>query len=347
MSLPFPDDRPRVISISTSTFAKGVLIALGLWFLWFVRDIVAIVFVAVLLAALIDPFADFFARHRLPRSVAVLLVYLLLAGLLAAVIFLLVPIVTVELAQLVTAIPNSPLLDYFGQFQAFTTEYGLEENVRAALQSLQAGITNSFTSIFSTIGGVLAAVAAALVMLVLTFYMVVEEEAAKRVFKHLAPEEYQPFLSRLLSRMQKKVGSWLRGQMLLGLVVGMVAYLGLLLLDVRYALILALIAGLFEMLPYIGPVLSVMPAVLVAFGQSPGKALAVVALYVVIQQLENSVLTPKIMQKTTGLNPVVSIVVLLIGVKVGGFIGALLAIPVATMISVVLSELLNREPLEA
>ncbi len=343
MSLPF-QDRPHVISISTGTFVKAVLIAAGLAFAWFIRDILAVLFAAVLLAALIDPLAGVFARRRVPRALAVLLVYLVLIGVAAGAVLVLVPIVGSELSQLVGAIPTSPFWDVFGKFQAVTAEYGLQENVAAALRSLQSGVTSSFTSVFSTITGVFGALAAGLPVLVLAFYMVVEDESARRFFKNLAPEEYQPYLSRLFSKMQGKVGAWLRGQLTLGTVIGVTVYLGLLILDVRYALVLALLAALLELVPYVGPILSVIPAVLIAFGQSPVKALSVLVLYVVIQQLENNILVPKIMQKATGLNPIASIVALLVGVKVGGFVGALLSIPVATMAAVVLEDLFTKEP---
>ncbi len=343
MSLPF-QDRPHVIAVSTGTFIKAVLIAAGLAFAWFIRDILAVLFVAVLLAALIDPLADAFAKRRIPRSLAVLLVYLGLGGLFAFAFLLLAPVVAKELGQLLSAIPASPLLAFFDKFQAAVGQYGLQENLASALQALQSGVTSSFTSVFSTITGVFGAVAAVLIVLVLAFYMVVEEESARRFFKNLAPEEYQPYLSRLFEKMQHKVGSWLRGQMALGTVIGVLVYVGLLALDVRYALVLALLAALMEFIPYVGPILSVVPAVLIAFGDSPLKALSVLVLYVVIQQLENNLLVPKIMQKATGLNPIASIVALLIGVKLAGFVGALLSIPVATMVSVVLEDLFTKEP---
>lgn len=343
MPLPF-SDRPHVISISTGTFVKAVLIMAGLTFAWFVRDILAVLFVAVLLAALIDPLADAFQRRRVPRSLAVFLVYIGMAGLFAGAFLVLVPVVASELGQLVSAIPSSPLLSFFDTFQAAVGAYGLQENLASALQALQSGVTSSFTSVFSTITGVFGAAAAALIVMVLAFYMVVEEESARRFFKNLAPEEYQPYLSRLFGKMQDKVGSWLRGQLALGTVIGVVVYIGLLVLDVRYALVLALLAALFELIPYVGPILSVIPAVLIAFGDSPLKAFSVLILYIVIQQLENNILVPKIMQKATGLNPVASIVALLIGVKVGGFVGALLSIPVATMAAVVLEDLFTKEP---
>lgn len=334
-------DKNHVITISTGTFVKAILFGLGLWFLWYVREVVAVIFMAVLLAALIDPLADALARRRVPRTVTVIVVYILLAALLSFVVIQIVPVIFDQLSQFVANISTSPILGYLGRFRAATAEYGLEDNLRSALQSIQTGITSSFTSVFSTITGVIGAIATIFVVFVLTFYMVVEEEAVRRYFKNLAPEEYQLYLSGAFSKMQKKVGSWLRGQLALGLIIGIAVYIGLSLLGVHYALLLAVIAGLLEFVPYLGPILSLSPALIIAFGQSPLKALSVVVLYLVIQQLENNILVPKVMQKATGLNPVISIVALLIGAKVGGFLGAVLSIPLATMSSVLLEDLFH------
>ena len=176
-------------------------------------------------------------------------------------------------------------------------------------------------------------------VLVLTFYMVVEEDNARRFVKSLAPVEYQPFLAQLFTKMQKKIGAWLRGQIVLAVVIGIASYIGLTILGVPYALVLALIAGLFEVVAYVGPIFATIPAAIIGFSVSPLMGVLVIILYLVIQQLEGNVLVPKIMQRVTGLNPIISIVALLIGVKLGGIMGAIFAIPIATMVSVILEEL--------
>jgi predicted PurR-regulated permease PerM len=204
---------------------------------------------------------------------------------------------------------------------------------------MRQSVANSFSSVFTTIWGVIGGLAALLVVLVLAFYIVVEDDRARKYFKNLAPVEYQPYISQLIGKMQTKMGAWLRAQIILGLIVGVAVYIGLSLLGVKYALLLALMAGLFELIPYAGPVLSLIPAVLISFVQSPIKGLFVIILYLVVQQLENNILVPKIMQKVVGLNPVVSIVAMLIGWKLGGVLGAILAIPVATMAAVLLEDL--------
>ena len=178
-----------------------------------------------------------------------------------------------------------------------------------------------------------------MVILVLTFYIVIEDDKVRKSFRHLAPAQYQPYLSHLIKKIQKKMGDWLRAQLILSFLVGLLVYIGLSLLGVKYALLLALLAALFEVVPYVGPVAAVIPALIVGFGVSPVLGFSVLVVYIVVQQLENHILVPKIMQKVTGLSPIFSIVALLVGIKVAGLLGAILSIPLATMAAVMLEDL--------
>ena len=161
----------------------------------------------------------------------------------------------------------------------------------------------------------------------------------RRLLHAALPSHIQPYLFGLFDRIQKKFGLWLRGEIILMVIVGLFSYVGLLILGVDYALILGIIAGLAELVPYAGPVISAIPAVLIAATQSPLKALFVLVLYFAIQQLENNVIVPKVMQHAVGMNPLVSILSLLIGFQLAGVMGALLAIPVTTALSVVVGDL--------
>lgn len=328
----------QTISISTGTFLKAVLIVLGLWFLWFIREIVAMFVVAIMLASIIDPFADWFAKKRIPRGLAVLIVYTVLLALASVIVLALVPIVIEQSGQLIENLSASSasLIDSFVQFQQ---RHQFLESLTSGLESFQQNLNASANSVFSTVKGFFGGLAALLIVLVLAFYMVVEENSMRRYFMTLAPAEYQPYLVQLLKKMQIKIGAWLRGQIILGLVIGLAVYIGLKLLGVPYALLLAIIAGLFEIIPYVGPIVSLIPAAIIGFAQSPVLGAAVVVLYLIIQQAENNVLVPKIMQKVTGLSPILSIAALLVGVKVGGVVGAILAVPLATMIAVVVEDM--------
>lgn len=334
---------PQLITISTSTFLKIIGITAVILLLWVLREIVAIVFLAILLAALIDPFADWFAKRHIPRGLSVIIVYAVLAMIVTLVSLLLVPAFATQGKALIDSFPGvySQAVETVGELQVLSAQYGLEQYVEEATTSFKEWLDNQAGSLFSTAQGVVKGVAGTFIVLVLTFYLVVEEDSAKRFFKHLAPARYRPFLSQLAHKLQLKIGAWLRGQLLLGLIVGTLVYIGLSILGVEYALLLAIIAGLFEIIPYVGPVASLIPAVIIGFGQSLITGLFVLVIYFLVQQIENNVLVPKIMQKVTGLNPIVSILALLIGIKLGGLIGAIIAIPVATMGAVLIQELVG------
>lgn len=328
------------ISISTSTFIKAVLIVLGLWFLWYIRDVVAILIVSLLLTALIDPFAQWFADRRIPRGIAVLIVYTILLSVSSVLLILITPIVIEQSVQLGSGLSEvyNDVSDSFGQLQQFSQRHGFSENVAASIQSLQESFTSSFGSIFTTVKGIVGGIAGLFIVLVLTFYMVVEEQAVRKYFQGLLPPEYRPYAIQISKKIKKKMGAWLRGQLVLGLIVGTAVYIGLKILGINNALLLALMAGFFEVVPYVGPVISLIPAAIIAFAQSPILGVAVVLLYLVIQRVENDVLVPKIMQKATGLNPIISIIALLIGIKIAGLVGAILSIPLATMVVVILED---------
>ena len=154
----------------------------------------------------------------------------------------------------------------------------------------------------------------------------------------MTPERWQPFLIGVVPRIERKMGAWLRGLLALGVIMGVFVFVGLSVLRVEYALLLALLAAVLEVVPYAGPIASTVVAVALTLLQSPAKAIAVLILYVILQQIENHLLVPKIMQRAVGINPVVSLIAMLIGAKIGGIPGVLLSIPIATGIIVFFEE---------
>ncbi|MEK7529975.1 MAG: AI-2E family transporter [Patescibacteria group bacterium] len=338
-----PPHAPQKITISTRTIVTTLAILIGLGVLWFIRDILAIFFVALLLAALIDPFAHWFEHHKVPRGVGVIIVYILLLAIVTGAVILIVPPFVEQLGELVRNLGGTigSAKDAAVQVQSFFEHYGLSENVENSVAGLQRGVADAISGIFSTIAGVFGGIATFILVLVLAFYMVVEEGQAKRIFRHVTPKKYRAYISSLMGRMQDKLGAWLRGQIILMVVVAALTYIGLLILGVKYALVLAIFAGVAEIVPYAGPIIAAIPAIGIGLTMSPLKAMLVAIIYFGIQQIENAVLTPKIMQKSVGLNPVVSLFALLVGFKLAGLVGALLAIPVATVISVFIKDILG------
>ena len=333
------------INISTSTIIKIILIFLLLYFLYLIKDILAILFVSLILASAVDPWVDWMRNKKIPRSIAILFIYLVVLSVIGSVIYLIIPPIAKEIGEISVNFPQylEKIISAFSALKEYSSQHGVLNNIQDSLGSVSSNLQKAAGGVFSTISNIFGGIFSFFLILVITFYMVVEEGAIKKLVWSIAPEKHQPYIMQLINRMQKKIGLWLRGQLILSLVIFILTYTGLLILGVEYALVLALIAGLTEFVPYLGPILGAIPAVFLAFAQSPTLAVFVIVLFFVIQQVENNILVPKIMQKTVGLNPIVSISVLMIGFKIAGVVGAILAIPVATAISVFIKDLFENK----
>lgn len=311
------------IDIPSLTILKIILILLALGFLYLVRDILLLLAVAIVIAAAINPIVDWLKKHGLPRLLGVIIVYLLILGILGFIITLVFPSLAFQIKQLGINLPiyleKIGLEDWWPRLNL----EGIGEQIGQAASSVLATTINIFGGLFS-----------AIVILIISIYLVAQEEGIRKFITSITPRKHQAYVLDLVARIQKKMGRWLRGQLVLALIVGLLTFIGLSILQMPYALVLALIAGVLELLPYIGPILSAIPAIIIGFLQSPLSGLLVFILYVLIQQLENHLIVPQVMKRVLGLNPVVTIIAVLMGFKLAGILGAILAIPVAAAIAV-------------
>jgi len=325
------------INISYSSIIRVVIVLLALLLVYLIREIVALLFVAIILAAAFDPWVDWMQKYKIPRGVSILFIYIIILSVLSLLVVLLIPAISDQVGQMAKNLPQ-----YYERLAVGISQItdGAEQpTLPEALQGMSANLAETTKSVFSTITGIFGGLISFIAILVIVFYISVEEAALKKFLHFLTPTKYKDYIVNLINRMQKKMGLWLRGQLTLMLIVGIMTYIGLTILGVKYALLLALIAGLLEIVPFVGPILSAVPAILVGFSDSFLKVVLIIALYFVIQQLENNIVVPKVMQKAVGLNPIIVIVAILIGAKLGGVIGALMAVPVAAAIGVFLSDI--------
>ncbi|MBI5467479.1 MAG: AI-2E family transporter [Candidatus Kerfeldbacteria bacterium] len=327
------------VTISTNTILKILVIGLAVVFLYQVREVLAIVFVSLVLAAAIDPSITRLEHRGIPRAVGIAVMYIALLALLSLIVILLVPLVADQLSQFTKAFPQL----YAKGFSLFQGNEAVVQGLQNGLDSLNAAAGQITKGFFTGVVGFFGGVFTVISILVLTFYLTMEEQGMKRVAIDLAPVKYRPYLTQLFRRIEERLGMWLRGQLTLGLIIAIMTYIGLTLLHVKYALILALIAGVTELLPIIGPIIGAIPAVIVGLSQQPILGLWVTVLYLGIQQLENHLIVPRVMAKATGLNPVIVIVALLVAAKIAGLIGVILAIPVVIMITTFLEDFLEEK----
>ncbi|PIQ67837.1 hypothetical protein COY25_02245 [Candidatus Uhrbacteria bacterium CG_4_10_14_0_2_um_filter_41_7] len=331
------------VKISTSTIFQVFAIIAGGLLIFFLRDLLAIFLASLMLAALIEPAAAWFKKRGISKGIGIGLVYLGILIVLTGGLLLIVPRTlaqTQEIAERYAPAINKlketePIIggiidgNLFEQNLTEVVSHIQESGISSAVPVLATYVTETFQVILTI-----------LLVLVLAYYMVMEEDFFKAGFvKWLASTKYNKFSKTIGPRMRDRLGTWLRAELLVMVIIFALTFIVLSVLQVPFALVLALIAGLLEIVPYIGPILSVIPAVIIALSISPLQAVFVALFYFLIQQLEADVLSPKIMQKVTGLNPVIGIFAILIGLKVAGFFGGLLAIPTVIAISVLIDEL--------
>ncbi|MFA6017647.1 MAG: AI-2E family transporter [Patescibacteria group bacterium] len=335
------------IAISSGTIFRVLIIAAVVTFLYVIRDIVAMTLVALFLAALIDPFAEMVARWRIPRAIAVLVVYVFGLFFFSCVAFLVIPPFIEEISELFSLLSpffvNATGLWQMDSWVAGSWSTNLVDIVSTVRNS---GLPEALPKVAALGTTAIDIVFRIVVVLILAFYFVVEKNAMVKGIRVVTPPEYQPFVLRLALKTREQMGVWLRGELALMGSIFILIYGALSLIGIPYALVLALCAALLEVIPFVGPTISAIPAIILALTVSPLHALITAGAYLVIQQVEGNILVPKIMQKVAGVNPVVSVVAVLIGARVGGIVGAILSIPVAMVIAVFLHEIFYRESLE-
>ncbi len=289
---------------------------LSLWFLYQIRNILVMLFISFILMSAIYPLVAKAQNLKIPRSLTVFSVYLLIIIFFFGVIASLTPIIVDQTTGLIDHLPY--ILNFLEQ------HYHLKIDLPFLTQNLRSLPTNLFklvTGVFSNTFNIFA-------IFFLTYYLILERE---KLHQHLliffGHNQTEKKAEKFIRDLEQKIGHWASGQFLLMLIIGSATYFGLLLLRMPYALPLALLAGLLEAVPNIGPTISAFVSVLVGLTVSPLTALGALVLGVVIQQLENNLIVPQVMHFAVGLSPIVTLVVLLIGLELGGVIGAVLAIP--------------------
>ena len=336
-------DKPR-IDISTRVIVKTIAIILGLWFLYLVRDIVALFFLSVILTATLDPAIDWMAKRRISRSLGVIIIYVALFSLIGVLVSFLIPPLVSQFSSFSQNLPayNETFAKTFVGIEQYALSYGIQFNGNEFFQNITGNFFQSSGQLFSTTIGVFSFFISILVVLALTFYMSVKEDGMNKFLVSITPQIHQEYVVSVADRIKSKIGKWMLGQIILMLIIFVLDFVALSIFHIPYALILALLAGILEIVPYLGPIISATLASIVGFLISPVIGLIVLGVLTVIQQMESHIIVPQVMKKAVGLNPVIVILALLIGAKLGGVLGAILAVPIATSLSVFVGDLVNR-----
>lgn len=317
---------PQKIDISHKTVVFTGIFILALWLVFLIRDLLLLLFVATILMSALSPLINFFTRLKLPRALGIAITYIIIIALVAGLIVSVVPPLIEESNKLITTLP--PLV---GQFFNITN---IDKSV------FQSELTNLSKNIFSYTLTIFDNFLTIILLLVLTFYLLLEKENLEdRIASFFIGREQR--IRNSIVEIEEKLGGWLRGQLFLSLIIGVISYIGLYILNIPYALPLALLAGIMEVVPVIGPIISAIPAILIALTISPLLSLGTAAMYFVIQQLENHLIVPQVMRKAVGLNPLVVILAIAVGGRLLGFAGALLAVPLAVVLQIIVAEIIE------
>jgi predicted PurR-regulated permease PerM len=345
-STPDNSDDPR--ALIRYAIVMTILFVIVVWCAFIVRDALLIVYVSVVLAIGFSPIVRIIERQkvlpiakRLPRWLAILILYLAILGSVALVVVLVFPPLVRQGSALWEKLPEA-----FEKVQDFLLRKGwLTEHLtmREAVARAPGGGGDAVGKVAGAAANVAGGLFGVITILILTFYMLVDSWSLRESALRLFPRRHRARVDAASREVMVKVSAWLGGQLLLAGAIGSSSAIGLWAIGIPFFYVLALLSAVGEMIPIVGPILSAIPAIAVAATLGVKKVIAVIVFFVVQQQLENHILVPKIMSRQVGLSAVTVIVSLLIGGSLLGVVGAILAVPTAAILQVVASEMLKEE----
>ena len=316
------------VEISHKTIIFTVLLLLALWILFQIRMVILIWFIAFILMTALNPLVSGLERFKIPRILATLLIFILGIGLISAIVAGIIPALIDQINTL-TKIVASSFPDYpkILQLDSTTLTSQLETLSRNAINVLKI-VTSAASNLITVFS-----------LIVLTVYLLIERKNLKHYLAVLFRDaNSERRAEELIDNIEKSLGGWVRGEIMLMLIVGILSYIGLILLGIPFALPLALLAGLLELIPNIGPIISSVPAIITGLTISPVIGLGVVVLYLAVQQLENHLIVPVVMRQAAGIKPLITLACLMVGLALGGVLGAILAVPSFVMFEVIVKD---------
>jgi predicted PurR-regulated permease PerM len=336
------------VSISTGTIIRFFLVALGFFLFWFLRDLVLVVLTAIIIASFVESAVPYFKKIRINRILGVVILYITSVLILALLFYLFVPLLITEIYNfsvfLSSYIPDSSILNYFRN-DAFSGAKDIINNLSHSL-SLTTLVSTSNAFIANLSGGFFQVLSVAfgsifnvILIVLISFYLSIQERGIEKFLRIILPIEHEEYAVDLWERSRRKIALWMKGQMLLGVLIAILTYLMLSLLGIQYALLLSIIAGIMELIPY-GILVALIPAVYFSYlSGGVSSALMVAGAYIILHQFEVFLFSPLVIKSVVGLSPLVIIIAALIGFELGGFWGLVLAIPMSVFVMELLNDL--------
>lgn len=318
------------VEISTRTILVALATVMALYIVWLIQDLLYSLFIAFILMSALRPVVQILKRHKAPHSLAVIMVYISFILFIVILFGIIIPPLTIETVSLIKNLP-----DIISSMGPLAEKWIREDSISQYVPS----ITNN---IFSLAGSIFENILFIISTLFFGFYFLVEENILKKFIAKIFENGEQHITGRVVIKAEQRMSSWFWGELTLMLIIGLMTFVTLNLIGMsRYALPLAVLAGLLEAVPNIGPVISAVPALIIGLANSPVTGALAVSSYFIIQQLENNMIVPVVMKKTVGINPIITLIVLIIGGRLGGILGLFLSIPIYVVIETTIIEFLK------
>ena len=333
------EDR-KLLDISWNTIFRVFLVVILFYLVFSIRDIIIWIIFALIISVLFNPVIEFMVRRRIPRVLSVVFIYLVFFGIFSLIIYSIAPIFINETKNLIVALPQ-----YFEAFAPFFEIFGMStfENIEEMFSLAYNSIEKMTNSILSVLIVIFGGFFSSFFVIITAFFFSLEKEVVEKGLTILFPKKYESQILTIWKRAEKKVAGWFGARIIASIFVGIASYITFLLFKIEYPLSLGLLSGVLNFIPYIGPAITGVLLFLLIFPVNFLKAVFVSISFIIIQQIEGSILTPILMKKIIGMPPSIVLISLVIGGKLWGLLGAILVIPLMAILFEFLKEFLEKK----
>jgi len=313
--------------ISWQSVWRLVLIVVFLILLYHARSVLVILLFSIIISSAFEPLVDWFKKRGLGRILATLIIYLTSIALIGLFLFFVAPIIYQQLLAVINLIPG-----YSEKLSHSIIGSQIAQNINEIIITYGGSLLKTSTTVFSLLLSLVGGVVSAISVLLISFYLLIRGDGVAEFLRTVLPQNLENEVIGIWYKTQSRIGRWFRTQLLLSLFIGLVVFISLWILGIKYSLILGVLAAILELVPIAGPIFSGAASAIVALSQSLSLAIWVVIIFILIQQLESHILVPLIMKESIGLNPVLVILAILTGAKLGGIVGIILAVPIMVIL---------------
>ncbi len=325
----------KPIEISPKTIAILILVPIALYFTWLVRDLLFSLLIAFILMSALRPVVNILVQRSIPRTVCVFIVYASFLALIITLFSIIIPPLALEVSTLTKTMPIILSEAIQASNIAFLQSGQLEESLAQTFQ---------IDDVYNVASGFLSNTFFVMSTLVFGFFFLLESNPILSLLKRILPIRKAEKYANIISRAEQRMAAWFWGEIALMTVVGLLSFIGFRIAGIPYAVPLALLAGILEIIPYLGPIVAGTIAALIALSQSVWLGLYAIIVAIIVQQLENSFIVPIIMRRAVGLNPIITLIVVIIGGKIGdGVLGILLSIPIYLIVETIIMAITKKE----